>query len=192
MPPASLVGTSISILTNADDGSGDKLKPWDDPEVLSWARVVGVHVAPSIGGVPIQVELLNSDGKLKKVLPVADLDLEIGKDSLWYSGTATEAEARALGKALTEGHFFGGHGAQVLLDKSAGGTSVSFVLRDGAWNEPETVAELVQIATKAMPGIGGPPVDVYFLNTNLERKKTVVVGKKIGSAKGLPMLPGQD
>lgn len=170
-------GTSFSIVTNGDEGSGDKLKPWNDPEVLAWAQVVGVRVAPSIGGVPIQVELLSSEGKLEKVLPVVYRDLEIGKDSLWYSGTATEAEAQALGKVLTEGHFFGGHGAQVLLEKSASGTSVSFVVRDGAWNEQDTVAELVRIAAKAAPEIGGPPIDVYFLNTNLERKKTVVVGK---------------
>jgi hypothetical protein len=157
--------------------------------VLAWAQVTGVHVAPSIGGVPIQVEILSAQGKVMKVLPVNARELMVGADSVWYSGAATQADAEALGKVLTEMHFFSGRGARVWLDKGAGGTSLSFVVRDGAWDDPRSVALLVQIAARAMPAIGGPPVTVYLMDADFERKKTAVIQKQIASAKG---LPGQD
>ena len=191
-------GTSISILTNgADHGDADKAgrlapQPWDDPQVLAWAQVTGVHVAPAVGGVPIQMEILSAQGKVMKVLPVNARELMVGADSIWYSGTSTPVDAEALGRVLTGMHFFSGRGARVWLDKGASGTSLSFVVRDGAWDDPQAVALLTRIAAGATPAIGGPPVTVYLMDGDFERKKTVVIQKQIASAKGLPMLPGQD
>jgi rhomboid protease GluP len=65
-------GTAISIPTNADDGDdGDTVKPWDDPQVLAWAQILGARVAPSVGGPPIRMEILSAQGKVRKVLPIA-------------------------------------------------------------------------------------------------------------------------
>jgi hypothetical protein len=62
----------ISIPTNAGEGDdGDQRKPWNDPQVLDWAQTLGAQVAPSVGGPPIQVEILSAQGKVMKVLPIA-------------------------------------------------------------------------------------------------------------------------
>jgi len=64
-------GAVISIPTNAEDGDdGDRLKPWDDPQVLAWAQSLGAQVAPSVGGPPIRMEILSAKGKVMKVLAI--------------------------------------------------------------------------------------------------------------------------
>ena len=64
-------GTVISIPTNVDgDGSSDKLGALKDPEMLAAVQSLGAHVAPSVGGPPIQMEILSSEGKVMKVLPI--------------------------------------------------------------------------------------------------------------------------
>lgn len=64
-------GTVISIPTNAEEGEdGDKRKPWNDPQVLAWAQTLGEHVAPSVGGARVQMEILSAEGKVMKVLPI--------------------------------------------------------------------------------------------------------------------------
>ena len=187
-------GTAISIPTNVDgDGSSDKLEPWKDPQMLAWTQVTGVLVAPSVGGPPIRMEILSKQGDVMKAVPIVERQLQVGAaDSIWYSGMATEADAAALGKALTEIGFFGHRGSRVWLEKGGGGTSLSFSVREGAWDDPKAVALMLQVAARAVPAIGGPPVTVYLLDWNFERKKTAVIQKQIASAKGLPMLPGQD
>jgi hypothetical protein len=59
------------------------------------------------------------------------------KESVNYSGEATETEARTLGKALQEIGYFGSEKEKdVLLRKEKGkGTTVSFVVAAVAWKE---------------------------------------------------------
>jgi len=191
-------GTAVSVPTNVDGEAGKQEArlvpaPWDDPKMLAWAQVTGVLVAPSVGGPPIRVEILDKQGEVMKAIPITQRQLRVGAaNSIWYSGSATAADAAALGKSLTETGFFGLRGARVWLEKGAGGTSVSFSVRDGAWDDPKAVALMLQIAARAVPSVGGPPVTVYLMNGNFERKKTMVILKQIASAKGLPMLPGQN
>ena len=183
-------GTVISIPTGADDHSD--ATPWDDPHFLAWAQVTGVLVAPSVGGPPVRMAILSTQGKVMKEVPIVARQLIVGRDSVWYSGAATETDAAALGKALTQSGWFGHRGSRVWLTKDADGTSLSFLVREGVWDEPKSVALMMQIAARAMPAVGGPPVTVHLLNSDFERKKTMVIQKQIASAKGLPMLPGQN
>ena len=58
------------------------------------------------------------------------------KDQVIYSGTATEAQATALGNALKTDGYFTDRGVTVLLNMGANGTTISFVVGDGDWNQP--------------------------------------------------------
>src|ERR1017187_5010440 len=58
------------------------------------------------------------------------------KDEVYYSQGATNKDAEALSEALKAAGFFNGKGADVALSKGAGGSVVSFVAKDGAWDRP--------------------------------------------------------
>src|SRR5262249_25558336 len=61
-------------------------------------------------------------------------------EEVYFNGGATAAEARAVGRVLQEQHFFDGQGSKtVLVSRSGDGYSVSFVVRQGAWDRPEVV-----------------------------------------------------
>jgi len=172
-------GTVISFPTDADDhgpAGSSTPDPWDDPSFLAMAQRTGVEVAPSVGGPPIRIEILSKTGTAMKSLPIVARQLHVGTaDNVWFSGTATEADATALGNALQRMEFFGGRGALVWLAKDDGGTSLSFDVREGTWDDPRAVSQLVQFAARALPAGSGRPLTVYLMDNDLERKKTVVI-----------------
>ena len=88
-----------SALTEAKDSAPKH--PWDDSDLLGAFRLMGITVAPAVGGPPIKVLLLDSGGQTRQVLTIDTHKLQVGqRDSVWYSGTATEQEAKALGHEL--------------------------------------------------------------------------------------------
>ena len=77
-------------------------------------------------------------------------------EEVQYAGGATESEARALGNLLKEeGYFDGSNAATVRVEHDHGETVVSFVVKDGAWNDPSTTAAFQtvrhEIADKLYP-----------------------------------------
>jgi hypothetical protein len=58
------------------------------------------------------------------------------KDEVYYSGSAAKEDAQTLGAALKTSGFFQDKGVTVLLSKGEGGSIVSFVVQDGAWDKP--------------------------------------------------------
>jgi len=66
-------GTVISIPTSVSDvGDSDKLEPWKDPDVLASVQGLGERLAPSVGGPPIQMEILSAQGKVMKRLSIVE------------------------------------------------------------------------------------------------------------------------
>ncbi len=61
------------------------------------------------------------------------------KDELYYFGSATDAEAQALAQSLKSFGFLRDRGVSVFLSKGNGATAISFVLAEGAWDDPQTV-----------------------------------------------------
>jgi len=98
------------------------------------------------------------------------------KDQVFYSGTATKTDAAALGNALKNAGYFQNLGVTVLLDKGAGGTVISFVVEDGAWNKAGILSGFEQIAWQAAPAAGGLPVQVHLVDSNKDVEKTSTVG----------------
>ena len=107
---------------------------------------------------------------------VAGTRLAVGeKDEIYYSGKASESDARALARALQEAGFFKDRGATVQLSKGDDGTSVSFTVHDGIWDDPKMVAAFETVARGIAPSIGGLPVTLRLLNESNEVKKTLSI-----------------
>ncbi len=146
---------------------------WDKPEMVSGFAEVGREIAPKVGGFPIKVRLINSDRDVKKELTVGKTIVG-SNDEIYYLGSATEAEAKALGEALKTAGFFIGKGFTVLLYKG-GGTSLSFVVKEGFWDNPAGVADFERIVRQSAASVGGLPVKLRLLNPGLEMKKEETV-----------------
>jgi len=186
-------GTVVSILTGADDHSRPVKDPvtgpaathqearltpdpWDDPEYLASIETTGVMIAPSVGGPPIKIALLSEQGDVEKLIPIVARAVTIGtKDSVWYSGTATQQEAEALGKALQDNGFFFDQGARVVLSKGAAGTDVSFMVKEGVWDDPTMLPAFQQIGRKIAGAVGGTPLTVHLVDKTMANKKDIVV-----------------
>jgi hypothetical protein len=104
--------------------------------------------------------------------------LKIGsKDEVYYAGSASRDEAQALGDALKQSGFFSDRGADVFLARNADGTTLSFIVKEGSWNDPATV-ELFEISGQQLaPKAGGFPLHVRMMNRERQVKADSVVGK---------------
>ena len=94
------------------------------------------------------------------------------KDEVFYSGSATKDEAQALGNGLKAIGFFTDKGANVFVDKGKDGTIVSFVVKDGVWDNPAMVASFEAIARREASTVGGLPITMHLVNASLDVKKS--------------------
>ena len=97
-------------------------------------------------------------------------------DSVYYSGSATRADAQSLGSALKTSGYFTDHGSDVILDKGTTGATVSFIVKDGAWNDPAFVQDFEIVGEQVAPSIGGYPIQVRMLNGSRDVEETSTVG----------------
>ena len=98
------------------------------------------------------------------------------KESVNYSGKATETDARVVGEALkADGYFSGEHKVDVLLKKDdKEGTVVSFV-GDWNWKDEKIVAGFHKVGEDiAAKGLGQPLI-VRLLDTQLNTRNEIKV-----------------
>jgi hypothetical protein len=145
-----------------------------NPGIQLEEEEVAREVADSVGGLPIHVKLIDKyeTVKMQGIVGRASLD---NKDEVFYFGNATQTEAESLVRALQKEDYFGGRGASVLLSKDGDGTSISFVVSDGFWDDPSHVAGFEAVVKAVAPSVGGLPVTLRLVNTGLEDKKDSVV-----------------
>ncbi len=98
------------------------------------------------------------------------------KDEVIYSGTATKDLAAALGNALKTDGYFQDQGASVLLDKETSGTTISYVVQDGTWNQSGIVAKFDEVTREVASSVGGLPLNVQLVNDSKTVEKTSTVG----------------
>lgn len=156
-------GTVVSFV--AKEGS------WNQPDLVASFDEMGREIAPGVGGFPIKVRLITKERDVKSETVVGQVST--GNDHVYYMGNATEAQGRALAKALTTDGFFEGKGIDVFLSKQSDGTTLSFVVGDGVWDDASMVSSFEKIARDVAPSIGGLPILLHLDNTNLEVKKDV-------------------
>lgn len=99
------------------------------------------------------------------------------KDQVIYSGTATQADATALGNALKSDGYFQDRGVTVQIDKGSGGTTISFVVQDGVWTQTSTLSSFEEIVREVAPSVGGFPVQLQLDNTKMDVEATSTVGE---------------
>jgi hypothetical protein len=159
-------GTSGTIVSFAlKDGA------WDHPETVRSFEEIGRRIAGSLGGYPIHVRLCDLKWGVHKEVAVGKIIAGV-RDEVYYYGSATMPEAEALGRALQSNGYLVDSGASVVLSKD-GVTSISFVLGDGAWNRLGTVSAFEDLVRKVAPSVGGLPVNLRLLNSNMEIEKEV-------------------
>jgi hypothetical protein len=145
--------------------------PWDDPVLLAQMQTVGTMIAPSVGGPPITVAILSSDGVEEKRLKVDMRIAHIGLfDAVWYSAGATLHEAEDLGKALQDAGLFRNHGARVYLAKGSDGPDVSIVVMQGAADDPGVLRAFRITALKLSKSLG-VPVHLHLVDATMQHKK---------------------
>lgn len=146
---------------------------WNQAGTLASFEEIARGVASTVGGLPVQVQLLNSAQTVEKSSAVGEVDFA-GGDAVIYEGTATQADAQALGQQFKTIGFFGGKGANVFLTKD-GGTTITFVVADGTWSNPTMVTDFETIVRSVAPSVGGLPIDLRLDNTTLTVEKDEMV-----------------
>ena len=164
--------------------------------IISGTLIYGMRqAAESLQG-PAVDHHVNQGGKLGSKLAAAGLGLvflaallaiilpplfvskvTIGtQDEVYYSGTASQEDAQALGDKLKAIGYLTDRGVTVLLSKKADeGTAVSFVVQDGAWDRPELVPVFEQIGREVAPSVGGLPIKVRLANKYKMTKKEIPI-----------------
>ncbi len=146
---------------------------WNQAATLPQFEEIARGVASTVGGLPLQVQLLNSTLIVEKSATVGEVDFG-GGDAVIYEGAATQADAQALGQQFKTMGFFGGKGANVFLTKD-GGTTIAFVVSDGTWNNQTMVTDFETIVRSVAPSVGGLPIDLRLDNTALTIEKDEMV-----------------
>lgn len=104
-------------------------------------------------------------------------------DTVFYSGTATEQDARTLGNELKSIGYFQDRGVTVFLSRKKGSSVVSFVVKDGVWNNPDTVTAFQQIGGAIAPVLGSSTIEVRMIDKSQNSKKEFNAGKIMIGAK---------
>jgi hypothetical protein len=150
---------------------------WDNPEYIGSFWEVGRSIAPSVGGLPFKVRLINRAREVKREMTLgASSKIVVGtKDELYYSGSVNESDAKALGESLRTVGFLQDGGAMVEFSRSAEGTVIAFVAKKDIWNQPDMVANFQEVVRQVAPSAGGLPIKLRFLNMAHETQKEVTV-----------------
>ena len=146
---------------------------WDKAEYVTTFEEIGGQLVPVLGAESIKVRMVNTSQDVKKEVTVGKIIIGT-KDAVYFFGSATAADATSLGQALKTAEFLGDTGATVLLSKGDG-TVVSLMVKEGAWDEPQTVATLETIVRQAAPSVGGLPVTLRLINTGYQTKKEMTL-----------------
>jgi hypothetical protein len=147
---------------------------WNQAGMLSSFEELAREVAPAVGGLPIQVHLVDSSVDVEATSTVGEVTFD-GGDGVYYEGSATKAQAQALGRYFQSDGFFTGKGVNVLLTVHADGTTLAFPVADGVWNNPSKVGNFEAIVRDVAPMLGGLPIDLHLVNTQVELEEDDVV-----------------
>lgn len=142
---------------------------WNSPPAVASFEEIGRRIAPSAGGLPIEVRLVDSAWHVRKTVLVGRIRVG-SKDEIYYLGSATEADAQALGRALRDAGYLQDLGVSVSLSRDQG-TAIGFVVGNGVWRQPDAVAGFARLARKVAPSVGGLPLQVRLLSPQMDVKE---------------------
>jgi len=164
---SSLMGRTLSFVV--PDGL------WNQHGILSTFEELARKAAPSIGRLPIEIQLLDSAGTVEAKSTVGEVRFH-NNNVVYYAGEATKDEAKELGHHLETTPFFHAHGATVLFTRHNGeGTILGFVATEQDWTNPQRIADFEAIVHNAAVTIGGLPIQMQLLNAQLEVQKDSLI-----------------
>jgi hypothetical protein len=144
---------------------------WNKPDKVIAFEEIGANLAPLLHAAPLRVRMIDTSREIKEDLTAGKAIIGT-KDEIYYFGSATEADARALGRALKTAGFFLDRGFSVFLSKGEG-TVLSLVVREGIWDQPDSVTAYENLARQVAPAVGGLPITLRLINTELAIKKEI-------------------
>lgn len=148
---------------------------WNQAGMLSSFEELAREVAPAVGGLPIQVRLINTRGEVEDTSTVGEVCFD-GNDGVYYEGSATKAQAQALGERFKLMGFFRGKGANVFLIRhDDDGTTLAFVIVGEGWKDPNRVSSFEAIVRDVASTVGGLPIDMHLVNPELEVEKDELI-----------------
>ncbi len=150
-----------------------KAGSWNRQEMISAFEEIGGSVAPALGRDTIKVRMVDQSRETKLEMTAGSAIIGT-KDEIFYSGSATQSDANALGHALIAAGYLVDNGASVLLSKGDG-TVISLVVSDSAFEKPENIVPYENTVRKVASYVGGLPIKLRLLNSSLAIKKEVVV-----------------
>ena len=169
-------GVTVMVATNKNGtvlSYAVKDGVWNDRDSVTQYGLLTTRVAAAIpGGLPVTVRLVNANFETKNE-QVIHPKLMVGTDEIMYSDGATERDAEALSSALKGAGYLQNRGASILLAKSQSGAVVSFVVKDGMWEPESNVAVFAELGRTVAPSVGGLPMKVRLVNSNLVVKKEI-------------------
>ena len=101
--------------------------------------------------------------------------VEFAEDEVYIDGNATRYDAKTLADALKELGYFGGTGTSVRLRREAGQTIVSFVLRDGAWEDESTVEGFRQVGIQLSRAGFSPPLSIELCDDSFKVQRSLTI-----------------
>ena len=141
---------------------------WQRPDAITNYTEIGRRVANSVGGLPLEVHLVDPGRVIRRKMNVGKL--LAGADILYYFGDATLADAHTFAAALQSAGYFSGLGFTAALLKGEG-TAVSFVVQDGGWDQPAVAATLERLVRQVAPSAGGLPIRLRLLDREMGIRK---------------------
>jgi hypothetical protein len=146
---------------------------WNRAPAVASFEEIGRRIAGVVGGLPIEIRLVDSAWSVKKTMQVGKIRVG-SKDEIYYLGSATAADAQALGRALREAGYMEDLGVSVSISKDDG-TAIGFVVGEGVWRQPDVVAGFQRLARRVAPSVGGLPLEVRILSPQMEVQSTTQV-----------------
>jgi hypothetical protein len=163
-----LIGT-IRLANNLQRGLVDAHRQAGGKVGSRWVgAAIGIGVLIIVGGSILGFAIATMDPSPSHLMVGA-------KDEIYYSGHASEGDARSLGDALKNDGFFQDRGVTVVLRKDEDGTVLGIFVKDGGWNNPEAIPSLTAVARDAAPSIGGLPIKLQLLDSTGEVKKEIPI-----------------
>jgi hypothetical protein len=144
---------------------------WNQSGILSTFEDYARQVGPSIGGFPIDIELIDTEKTVKAKSTVNQLRFG-NHNLLYYQGEVTKDDAEQLSQSLEASNLFRSNNTTVLFTRHNGeGTTITFIVGPHSWTNPQTITDLETTLRNAGPAIGGLPLQMHLVNANLDLQK---------------------
>ena len=159
-------GSTVVSFVLTDEGLSN-------PNTISKYGDMARLIAPAVGGFPFKMQLVDEGLAVRRELAVGK-ELVGMRDTIYYYGSATEEDARNLGRSLRSAGALRDTGMTIVLAKGDV-TTLSFVVHQTPWERSEVLSAFEALTRQVAPSVGGLPVRLRFLDTSGQSRKEVSI-----------------